>query len=177
MNEILIVDGTEYQLYKPKDETNDFHSMIQDNYKKIFGKKTLYFDIRKKLKSKSKIGSIPDAYVIDFKRNRWYVIEEELSSHPVYEHIVNQLTRFLNGIKNYKSRNELREAIYKEIDEDEVLRNIVKNNINSRDIHHALTKLINNQPEIIVIIEEKTIEVEEATETINPQPILIELKT
>jgi len=177
MPEILVVDGVEYYLYTPKDETDDFHSMVKEHYKKIFGEDSLYFDVRKKLKSKSKIGSIPDAYIINFKRDEWYVVEEELSYHPVYNHIVNQLTRFLNGIKNMKSRSQLLEALYREIDKDEVLRNIAKKQINSHDIHHALTKLISKQPSIIVIIEEKTMETEEAIESIHPSPHVIEFKT
>ena len=99
MSEILIVDGLEYELYTPKDEIEDFHSMVKNQYQNIFGKDSLYFDIRKKLTSKSKIGSIPDAYIIDFTKDLWYVVEEELSSHSLYDHIVSQITRFLNGIK------------------------------------------------------------------------------
>ena len=68
MTEILIVDGLKYELYTPKDEINDFNSMVKQQYKEIFGKNTLYFDIQKTLKSKSKIGSIPDAYVIDITK-------------------------------------------------------------------------------------------------------------
>ena len=177
MTEILVINGLKYELYTPKDEINDFHSMVKQQYKEIFGKNTLYFDIRKKLKSKSKIGSIPDAYILDFKLNKWYVVEEELSSHPVYEHIVSQLNRFLIGIKNIKSRSHLQEALYKEIDENENFRASIKKQTNSRDIHHTLTNLISKQPNIVVIIEEKTAEIEEAMECIYPQPLLIEFKT
>ena len=177
MAEILVVDGVEYNLYRPKDETNDFHSMVKEHYKEIFGADSLYFDVRKNLKSKSKIGSIPDAYILDFCLGEWYVIEEELSWHPVYDHIVNQLTRFLNGIRNMRSRNQLIEVLYQEIDKDASLRNFIKRQINSRDIHHALTNLILKQPSIVVIIEEKTMETEEAIESIHPSPVVIEFKT
>ena len=133
MSEILIADGVEYDLYTPQDETDDFHSMVKEHYREIFGADSLYFDIRKNLKSRSKIGSIPDAYILDFKRDQWYVLEEELSWHSVYDHIVNQLTRFLIGIKNTKSRNQLCEVLYQEIDKDEGLRSKVKKQIDARD--------------------------------------------
>ncbi len=177
MSEILVVDGVEYSLYRPKDERHDFHSMVKEHYKEIFGADSLYFDVGKKFKSKSKIGSIPDAYILDFSRGEWYVVEEELSCHPVYDHIVNQLARFLNGIKNMKSRSQLCEVLYREIDKDERLRSIVKKQIDSRDIHHALTNLILRHPSIVVIVEEKTMETEEAIESIHPPPILIEFRT
>lgn len=177
MSETLVAAGVEYRLYTPKDEIDDFHSMVKTHYKRIFGATSLYFDIRKTLRSKSKIGSIPDVYILDFKRGEWYVVEEELSQHPVYDHIVNQLTRFLNGIKNLKSRNQLCEALYQEINKDDSLRSVVKNQTESRDIHHALTNLILKEPKIVVIIDEKTVEVEEAVESIPSQPILIEFRT
>jgi len=31
MHELLIIDGEECQLYKPKDEINDFHSMVKEH--------------------------------------------------------------------------------------------------------------------------------------------------
>ena len=47
------------------------------------------------------IASLPDAYVITLsKPYQWFVVENELSAHPVYSHIVPQLMKFINGIKN-----------------------------------------------------------------------------
>lgn len=71
--------------------------MVKAHYREIFDEDALYFDVKHVLKAPSKIGSIPDAYVVSFRYGEWYVVENELSSHPIYDHIVNQLNRFLNG--------------------------------------------------------------------------------
>jgi len=86
---MLVIDGVKYKLWTPKDEEKEFHPMIKEHSKEIFGEDSLYFDVKHKLKSKSGIGSIPDAYVIKLsKPYQWYVVENELASHPVYDHIV-----------------------------------------------------------------------------------------
>ena len=86
---MLIIDDIKFEPWTPKDEEKEFHPMVQKHSKGIFGENTLYFDVKHVLKAASGIGSIPDAYVIDFsKPSKFYVVENELSSHPVYDHIV-----------------------------------------------------------------------------------------
>lgn len=69
--------------------------MVRAHAEAIFGKDTIYFDIKPVLKSTSGIGSIPDAYVIKLsKPGEWYVIENELATHSIYDHVVKQLTKF-----------------------------------------------------------------------------------
>ena len=95
---MLVIDGVKYKLWTPKDEEKEFHPMIKEYFKDIFGEDCIYFDVKQKLKSRAGIGSIPDAYVIKLsKPYEWYVIENELASHPIYDHIVKQLTKFMNG--------------------------------------------------------------------------------
>lgn len=41
----LIIDGVKYKLWTPKHEEKEFHPMIKEHSKEIFGEKSLYFDI------------------------------------------------------------------------------------------------------------------------------------
>ena len=65
---MLVIDGVKYKLWTPRDEEKEFHPMIRENSKEIFGENSLYFDVRHKLVSRSGIGSIPDAYVISLSK-------------------------------------------------------------------------------------------------------------
>lgn len=174
---MLLIDGVRYKLWTPIDEENQFSPMIKEHSKEIFGEQSLYFDARYVLKSESGIGSIPDAYVISLAvPSELYVIENELSSHQVYNHIVNQLTRFINGVKNQDTRNQIIDMIYDEINKDGIVKATVKKLIDTDDIHHFLSKLLSKEPRIIVIIDQKTRETEEACQTLNIKDI-IEFKT
>jgi len=175
---MLIVDGVKYKLWTPKDETKEFHPLVRDNSKDIFGENTLYFDVKHTLKSASGIGSIPDAYVIGLsKPAEWFVIESELSFHSVYDHIVKQLTKFINGIENQNARTQILEILYDQIISDDVLKAIVKKTIGSEDIHHFLSQLFSKQPRIVIVIDKKLPEIEEACRILKYQTDIVEFKT
>jgi predicted transport protein len=152
--------------------------LVKAQSKEIFGKDTIYFDVKTTLRSASGIGSIPDAYVINLAEPfEWYVIENELATHPVYDHIVKQLTKFINGIDNQNSRTQILELLYEEINRDNTLRDIVLSKTKSIDVYRFLSKLLSSTPKIVVIIDEKTEDVEEACQALKYTPNIVEFRT
>jgi len=175
---MLLIDGVKYRLWTPKDEEKEFHPMVKEHSKEIFGKDSIYFDVKRKLISKSGIGSIPDAYVITLsKPYQWYVVENELASHPVYDHIVKQLTKFMNGLKNPKSRSDILEALDEEIRNDKVLRAYVEKTIGSPEIYRFMSRLLSSSPKIVVVIDELNEEVKEACQSLKYDTQFVEFKT
>ena len=160
---MLLIDGVKYKLWTPEDEENEFHPMIKEHSKQIFGTDSVYFDLKHKLKSKSGIASIPDAYVITLsKPYEWYIVENELASHPVYSHIFPQISKFISGIDNLKSQRDIISILDKEIMRDEVLKAIVETKIHPEETHRFLSSLISKPPRIAIIIDQETEEVKEA---------------
>jgi len=174
---MLIIDGVKYKLWTPKDEEKEFHPLVKEHYKEIFGEDSLYFDTKHVLKTVSGIGSIPDAYVINLSRAELYVVEIELASHPVYDHIVKQLTKFINGIENLDTRNQIIDMLYDEIDSDIVLRATVQKAIGSTDIYRFVSKLLSKPPRIVIIVDKKTPEIEEACRVLKYQTDIMEFET
>lgn len=174
---MLLLDGVKYLLQTPTDEES-LEATVREHAKEIFGETTVCFDLKHKLTSKTGIGSIPDAYVVDFSDPpRWYIVEVELASHPVDEHIMPQLNRFMRGIRNADSQKEVSDAIHSEIDENKMLRTRVETKIGSKEIHRFLSDLISIPPEIIVVIDERTEKLAEALEAFKYELEIIELKT
>jgi predicted transport protein len=160
---MLLVDGVRYRLWTPKDEEKQFHPMIKEHFKEIFGSDCLYFDIKQTLRMKSGIGSIPDAYVITLsKPYQWYIIENELAVHPVYQHVVPQVSKFISGIKTLQSQKEVRDTLFAEIKRDKVIEAEVKEKVQPKEIHEFLSDLTAKAPRIAVLIDEITDEVKEA---------------
>ena len=91
--------------------------------------------------SLSGIGSIPDAYVIDLSKRELYIVEIELSSHPVYDHIVKQLTKFINGIENPHTRNQIINMLYEEINRDIVLKATIQKTTGSLEVYRFISTL------------------------------------
>ncbi|HID18344.1 TPA: hypothetical protein EYP27_02255, partial [Candidatus Bathyarchaeota archaeon] len=81
MSSILIIDGVKYRVWSPDSEER-LEGMVKEHSREIFGSESFYFDIRRKIRTRAGIGSIPDGYVIDFsgKQSKWFVVEVELSS-------------------------------------------------------------------------------------------------
>jgi hypothetical protein len=175
---MLLIDGVKYRLWTPKEEEKEFHPMIREHSKEIFGENSLYFDARYLLKTASGIGSIPDAYAINLAEPyEWYVIENELASHPVYDHIVKQLTKFINGIESQNAKSQILDMLYDRINRDPVLKGIVKKLIDTEDIYHSLSRLFSKSPRIVIIIDQKTPEVQEACQVLKYQTDIVEFKT
>ena len=178
---MLVIDGVKYRLWTPKDEEKELHPMIREHSKEIFGENSLYFDVhhklRYKLKSKAGIASLPDAYVITLsKPYQWFVVENELSIHPVYSHIVPQLMKFINGIKNSKSQKQIVNLLYTEIIGDTVQKAYVEKMIANPEIYRFLSNVVSDSPRIAIIVEQMTAEIREACAGL-PNVQYVEFKT
>lgn len=169
---LLILDGKRFTPYTTDDESK-FEEYVKQYYKEIFGEKSLLFE-KKKLTSLSGISSIPDGFVVTFQQSKWYIIEVELATHDPQKHIVPQINTFLSYIKNPNDRRQLVNAFNSIIKRDEVLEATVKGWLGKTEIHEFLSDTVFNKPQIVIIIDEKTEKLMEATEIY--QPRIIEFK-
>ena len=71
----VIVNGERFELWVP-DTEEEFEKMVKEHIKEIFGENSEFFDIKKKIKSESGVGSIPDGYLIHFNAElSWFLVE------------------------------------------------------------------------------------------------------
>ena len=106
---------------------NDFELDIIQYAKEIFGPKSLYIDIKKKIKNDNII-AIPDGYLLDFSFEtdpRLYIIENELVSHDPYKHIGQQLLKF--SISYKASGLKIKKFLVNKICEDPTVKKAVEN--------------------------------------------------
>ena len=175
---MLLIDGVRYEEWIPTSE-DELEQMVKEHAQDIFSEQSIYLDRKQKLKSLSGIGSIPDGYVIVFGAlPEWHIVEVELSSHPLYEHIVTQVSKFINGISNPNIQRGIVNAIYGEITRDDVLRLRLKKAVEPTEIYKFLSDLISKQPILTIIIEKDTEELREALATLRyPQIKVVEFRT
>ena len=127
---IVTKDGI-YHLYNYPTE-DDLERMVVEHAPEIFGTQTIYFDLKRKISSKSGFGTIPDGYVIDLKQDKLYLIEVELISHSLKKHVLPQITNFIMALDNEQTIEKLVDEFYEELPESEKidkkrLKSIVKN--------------------------------------------------
>ncbi len=175
---MLLIDDVKYEAWIPPSE-DEFERVVKEHAEGIFGEQAIYLDRKQKLKSLSGIGSIPDGYVIIFGDSpEWHIIEVELSSHPLYEHIVSQVSRFISGIGNPSFQRAIVNAIDSEITRNPFLRWMLKKAVEPTEIYRFLSDLISKPPILTVIIEKDTEELREALNTLRyPQIKVVEFQT
>lgn len=151
---MILLDGVRYVLQAPAKE-EVLEDMVREHCRDIWGPNAHYF-AKSKLQSPSGVTAIPDGYVITFDDvPQWYVVEVELSSHNLYDHILPQVSKFAAGIANIASQHQIAAAIYRTIDSDELLKAWVRTRIASGEIHKFLTDAIGKPPVLAVLFEKE----------------------
>lgn len=103
---VVIFDDEVYNLYSYKRE-EELEKLAIEHTAELFGKNTHFFNVKRKIVSKSGIGSTPDGYLVDLASDKFFIIEVELSSHDIVRHVMNQLSRFKLAMDNSEARNDL----------------------------------------------------------------------
>lgn len=165
----LVVDGTTYQRRVPSSE-DELQSLVDLYYRHIFPEEILYYPVKRKLTTLGGVGSIPDGYAISLLHpRRWFIVEVELSSHDVFNHIVPQVSKFAQGIRDPESRKTITRALYNAITNDPRTVAHVKDRIGEDEIYHFLSETIDKPPVLTVVIDQVT---EKLRDACNSIPIL-----
>lgn len=175
---MLLIDGVKYELWTPEKEVEEFHPIIKEHYKEIFGDSSVFIE-GSWLQSESGKGSVPDGFIITLgKKSRWYIIEIELSTHQLYDHIVNQVGRFITGLKNSNTQKRIIEYIYHYIHDNKRRAAEFEEATESSEIFKYVSDLIATPPTLVIIIEQKTQGLEEALSLLSYSPIeVVEFQT
>jgi hypothetical protein len=177
--ERLFYNNKTFILYNYSSEA-EFEKLILEHSNYIFGKRSAYIDIKKKIGSD--IVTIPDGYLIDFSFKtdpKLYIIENELARHDPYKHIGQQLLKF--GISYKVSGRRIKKFLLEKIINDKRLKGIVEEGFSEagyRNIDDFLENLIfEKEISAIVIIDEITESLENVLAHLTMKIDIIEFKT
>jgi len=177
--ERLITENKTYKYYEYNKEI-EFEKVIVDNSHHIFGKNTVYIDIKKKIGDN--IVTIPDGYLIDFsftEKPRLYIIENEISTHDPYKHIGSQLLKF--GISYKASGRNIKKFILNFLEQNQNYFDFVEKRSKQagyRNIDAFLDALIFDIPvAAIVIIDKASTELENVLSQLTMDTDIIEFQT
>ena len=178
---MLLIDGVKYSLWNPKNE-EELEKSVKFHSENIFGSESIYFDIKKKIKTVTGKSTIPDAYLIDFEKKAFYIIEIELSIHPEYDHISKQIGKFISALKDYRTRQKIARILKDYIDKDIIRQKFVLNKIGNRELYQFfLEDILENVKEqnyhTIIIIDKITEKISEACNILIQRPKILEFKT
>jgi hypothetical protein len=175
MSEMLLLkDGVKYLPHKYTSE-EELAQMIIEHYKEIFSESAIFFDPQT-MKTQIGIEARNDGIVLVPDRNKWYILEVELSKHPLHEHIIPQISRFSIAYEEVATRKKIVDTLYDAIRQD-VFKTAAIQNQKIEDMHKMLTDLIDKQPIIAIIIDQKTPELDRICRKLPFQTQTAEFKT
>jgi hypothetical protein len=117
-----------------------------------------------------------DGVIIVADQNKWYIIEIELAKHPLHEHIIPQITKFSIAYEEAKTRKKIIDTLYAEIRQDSIKATTLQTP-KIEDLHKILTDLIDIQPTIAIVIDQKTPELEHICKKLPFSTQTIEFRT
>lgn len=178
---MLLIDGVKYKEWIPEGPhaEEEFEKLFKEHAQEIFGEQSLYFDIKQRLETELGIHTIPDGFVVSYgEPPQWRIIEAELSWHPLYDHIVNQIGRFISGIENTMTQRKIINAMDSELANNDFLRTKLKKAIGATEVYRFLSDLISQKPILTIIIEKETPELKKALGILNyPSIDVVEFQT
>lgn len=171
---MLLKDGVRYFLHTYNNE-HEFEKMIFDHFKDVFGENTILLP-KKKIQSRSGIKTVPDAFVLSVEEKKWFIIEVELESHPLYDHIVSQISKFNSAIKNEAQHKKLIKAFYDEITGDP-LKNVELEIKGIREKFKYISEVVESRPEIVIFIDRESKELDDVFESLPFSSRIVVFKT
>jgi len=170
----LLKDGVKYFLHEYVSE-QELTQMVIEHYKDIFSIDSLYFDPQT-MKTQIGIEARNDGIIVALDQNRWYILEVELAKHPLHDHIIPQITKFSIAYEEAGTRKKIINTLYSAIRQDAFKAATIQTQ-KIEDLHKTLTDLIDMQPTIAIIIDQKTLELDSICKKLPFPTQTIEFKT
>jgi hypothetical protein len=166
--------------YHEHPSEKEFEKIILQQAQHIFGDKSIYIDIKKRIGDS--IITIPDGYLVDFsfeQEPRLYILENELSSHDPYKHIGSQLLKFAISYK--ASGRKIKSFLLEHIMADAKMSAKAEKGLKAagyRNIDDFLESIIFERTvAAIVIIDQSTPELENVLSQLSMDTDILEFQT
>jgi len=164
----LFSNNKRFQKYNFKTES-ELEALISNNSKLLFGDRSVYIDVKKRINSGELGKTIPDGLLFDLsdiENPKFFLVEVELAKHSFFNHIFPQITKFFAFIREGNAfQSDLISYLYKFIESDQKLSSSFKNFIGCQELFKFLKDTVENSTEILILIDELKPEFKEIKDT------------
>jgi hypothetical protein len=153
----------------PFDYEQELQDWVEEHPESFFGPSCIFvpgdFFVSTRHGKKGK----PDGFSINLQTKSWAILEVELLKHGVWDHIAEQVMRFIVAARNPESRKRIRNRFFARVQEtDLVTRSALDLGIPESELLLAIENVLENQdPSVVIVIDEVNDDLEEFIEAIN----------
>jgi len=139
---MLVSKDKKYFAYSYEGKEQELLQVVEEKATEIFGEYSFFIPKKKLYSNKSKLGSIPDGFLLDLSdpdNPTLYVVEVELKGHGL-EHIATQILKF--AISYRETKPKLNRFILDLIRSDKTIKKEVENRLKESQKYDYLDQLI-----------------------------------
>lgn len=150
---IFTSSGSVYSKVQFKTE-EEVEKVVIDNFKLLFGDYAILLP-KFLIRTSGGKGTIPDGIIIDFKGNRWFIMEVERGVHDTWEHITKQIGKQFVAVMNREMKSKITELCIAEIGKQKEFSKLLESDLKIQliHIHGYVQKILENDPIISLPID------------------------
>ncbi|MBR2899040.1 MAG: DUF4357 domain-containing protein [Fibrobacter sp.] len=150
---IFTSSGSVYSKVQFKTE-EEVEKVVIDNFKLLFGDYSILLP-KFLIRTSGGKGTIPDGIIIDFKGNRWFIMEVERGVHDTWEHITKQIGKQFVAVMNREMKNKITELCIAEIGKQKEFSKLLESDLKIQliHIHGYVQKILEKDPVISLPID------------------------
>lgn len=153
---------------KPFTNEDELQTWVEANIRTFFGD-VLYLPGNFHIFTKRNKGGKPDGFVLDVANSRWTIIETELLRHGVWDHIAEQVMRFVVAAQCDATKRKIRDKFFEAIESRELIDKYSDAlGIPKHRLVQRVENIIEGQtPEIAIFIDDVNEDLEDFVEALN----------
>ncbi|WP_407451689.1 hypothetical protein [Fibrobacter sp.] len=129
--------GTFYSKVQFKTE-EEVEKVVVDNFKLLFGDYSLLLP-KSLIRTSGGKGTVPDGIIVDFKGNRWFILEVERGDHETWGHIAPQISKQLVAVMHRETKNKIAELCIAEIGKQKKFSRLLESDLKIQQISPSRT--------------------------------------
>ena len=156
------------KIQKFKNE-KELENWVESNIKKFFGADIIFIPGKHFIYTKRDKGAKPDGFLLDLNNSSWTIIEHELLKHGVWNHIAEQIMRFIVASKSIRTQKKIRDLFLDEIENKKLISRLSKQfDISESRLFQRIENIIEGQsPNIAIFIDDVNEDLEDMTEALS----------
>ena len=152
----------------------EVEKVVVNNFKLLFGDYSILLP-KSLIRTSGGRGTIPDGIIIDFKGNRWFIMEVERGVHDTWEHIAKQIGKQLVAVMNRDTKNKITELCIAEIGKQKEFSKLLESDLKIQliHVHGFVQKLLEKDPIVSLPIDYSPNDLEEWAST---QKVVVQIQ-
>jgi hypothetical protein len=165
---VIIYGERKFRLV-PFSSEQELETVVQRNSELIFGPDSIYLP-KSLIRTSDGAGTIPDGVVVDIALQRWFIVEAELISHSVWNHIAPQVAKQIIAASQQASRRAHTELVVNRVKENSTFREKFENsNVPEIDIRQFLANIFDREPIVAIPIDDVNTDLRDWAQTLKPE--------